>query len=176
MDINLKITPFILYAENAIENQGDYNNPYVRNTEEFMIFGIESHLDLKLFKWFSLFVNYTFLERDFSFLYGSDGRPFVIKSKDNPRHNLHFGIAFEIGKSNNWTKLNISFSGQYYYGLWGKDLYNWRMPDAIIFNLMISYTPKNYFTVYVKLNNLFNTYYELKWGYPMPGFLIFGGI
>jgi outer membrane cobalamin receptor len=130
------------------------------NVEKALIWGLESELKAKMGKYFSSGIGYTWLET----------RNKTIG--DNYNNHLTY---LPIHKANAYLEYKTKFG---FLARIEEEFVDSRfvnkantksreLPPYYLTNLRVEYT-KKYFTWFAGINNLFNTYYEMRENYPMP--------
>ena len=75
-----------------------------------------------------------------------------------------------------WKKLSINVSTQHIHNLYTQ-ITPLKVKDSYtLLNSRIAYSINKYVDVFVKGENLTNEKYYINLGYPMPGFVAFGGL
>jgi iron complex outermembrane receptor protein len=87
-----------------------------------------------------------------------------------PKHQFNFGTTYSPGN------LSINLSIQAVSNLITQVSPVLINENYILLNSRISYKINKYFDLFLKVENLTNEKYYINYGYPMPGFIAFGGI
>jgi iron complex outermembrane receptor protein len=87
-----------------------------------------------------------------------------------PRQKLNVGVTYKI------KPVSLNLTWQYIDKLYTVTGINDKTTSYNLLNARINYTINKYSEVYLKGENLLNTSYEVNFGYPMPGIMVFGGV
>ncbi len=155
--LSLELTVFKAKGENLIKILPEGGQPKNVNTGEFDNSGIEVAANYHLNRDLSFNANYSFISMD---------DPVIA----TPEHKAYISGTY---KFDNFT-FNLSLQGIY-------DLYLTTGDDPIkesytLLNSRIGYKINKSIDIFIKGENLFNKDYQVNYGYPMPGIIIFGGL
>ncbi len=158
-NLQVELTTFISDGDNFIQVVPQPGGPPKRqNTGPFKNKGIEFITKYFLSSKVYLSANYSFIDYEKPLL-AAPGQQFNFMINYSPAH---------------W---NLSSTIQYV-----KDLNNAVAPDTpvtsnyFLWNARASYAVGRHLNIFTRLNNIFDTSYQINNGYPMPGFNVFGGI
>ncbi len=157
--LNFELTGFYIDGKNMIQAVVITAPPPVKiNTGEFENMGIEINADYKVTNNLGFLMNYTYLSTSKELLYAPD-------------HELNI-----LGKYS-WKPLTFMIDFKYVNNLNTFVGENEVMKeDYALLDLKINWRVKNWMNVFVDLNNIFDTTYQIDRGYPLPGFNVIGGI
>ena len=156
---NVELTGFYIDGKNMIQAVVVTAPPPVKiNTGEFENKGLELTVDYEILKNLGLLMNYTYLSTSTDLLYA-------------PEHEWNL-----LGRYS-WKSLSFTVDFKYV-----NDLNTFVSENEIatenyaLFDLKVNWNALNWMNIFVDLNNLFDSSYEIDRGYPLPGFNVIGGI
>jgi iron complex outermembrane receptor protein len=144
-------------GENLIRTIFSPAGPKNENTGSFSNTGVEFSGNLILLENLSAQVNYSYI---------SMKEPLLAA----PEQQLNFSINYK------WENFLVNLSLQHI-----NNLYTQITPVSVkenytLLNTRLSYKINRYIDVFLKAENLIDEKYYINYGYPMPGFVTFGGI
>lgn len=154
--VNLEFTLFKSEGSNMIKTMPNSGKPLNVNTGSFSNKGIEFSAKWRLSSKLSFQGNYSFI----------DMKTPVIAT---PVFQASTSVIYKPGA------FDISISSQNIADLYTQ-ITTPKTEDYMLLNSRIGYRVNKIFSVFVKLENILNEKYYINYGYPMPGFLAFGGI
>jgi outer membrane cobalamin receptor len=155
--IVLELTAYKAKGENLISTVIGPFGPKNQNTGEFSNQGLEFSGKCWLTDNLSLLLNYSFINMD---------NPIVA----TPKHQLFLSSTYRF------NKLSVNISLQHINNLYTQTSPSLIEENYTLLNARISYIINKYADVFVKGENLTSQKYYINLGYPMPGFVTFGGI
>jgi outer membrane cobalamin receptor len=155
--LSLELTIFKSEGDNLIQTVTGTNGTKYQNTGEFSNTGIELAGTYDPTGYWSFNLNYSYINMDEAIT-------------GTPEQQLFAGGTY------NRSKWNLNLSVQYVH-----DIYTTVKPQKIkdtymLINSKISRTLSKFVDVFVKCENLTDKKYAINEGYPMPGFIVFGGL
>lgn len=156
--LNWELTAFYIDGKNMIQTDIIDGKPKNVNTGSFTNKGLELSLGYKISPTLKLTGNYSFLNTDVPILAA-------------PKHKAFLNA--------DWAIKRFIFSPDFQYV---GDLYTSVAKDNLIkenyalLNAKLTYKAARWISLFVNGENLTNTYYEINYGFPMPGIVILGGI
>ena len=126
-------------------------------------------IDLSLvqnFRYFDVCVNYLYLSAK-NLTQGATSENLEYR----PEHRTDINVSKQYDFGFFW-KAQVSYTSNQYAQF--TDNYQWvEIPDFIIYDAQIAYTPKSFLPTpvkfFIKINNIFDKYYESEYGFPQPG-------
>jgi len=157
--LNFELTGFYIDGKNMIQAVVVTAPPPLKiNTGEFENMGIELNTDYKVSNNFGFLMNYTYLSTSKELLYAPD-------------HELNL-----MGKYN-WKSLTFMLDFKYVNNLNTFVSENEATKENYaLLDLKINWHAQNWMNIFVDLNNIFDTNYQIDRGYPLPAFNIIGGV
>lgn len=155
--ISLELTGYKAKGDNLIKLVVGPKGPQYQNTGSFSNLGLEFSGKYWLTDNLSLLLNYSFINMD---------NPIIA----TPKHQLFISGTYRI------DKLSFNISLQHISNLYTQISPSIIEEDYTLLNTRISYVINKYVDVFMKGENLTNRKYYINYGYPMPGFVTFGGI
>jgi outer membrane cobalamin receptor len=168
-----KLTFFRREVDNLIawkdeDGDGTYNP---ENVDKALIWGIESELRAKMGKYFSGGIGYTWLETRNKSV-GANYNNYLTylpihKANAYLEYKTKFGLLARVEEEFVDSRFTTA----------ANDKKTAELPPYFLTNLRVEYTKKYFtqhlwkgagFTWFAGINNLFNTYYEMRDNYPMP--------
>jgi outer membrane cobalamin receptor len=155
--LRVEANVFLAEGENLIVVSPMEQPPIGRNTGSFTNKGVETQIKYLFSNQLEWIVNYCFVDVSENVLFA-------------PRHHFNTNASLNIGQ------FTVLPSFQYISGL------NIAMDPDIptasysLLNLRLGYSITPKIQAYINGNNLFDTQYQVEWGYPMPGINIISGI
>lgn len=153
--LSLELTGFKSAGSNMIV-QGTGGIKY-ENTGNFDNTGIEFSGTFKPVKYLSFTANYSYTSLDEDII-------------ATPEQQLFVGGTYK------WDKLSVNLSVQHIFNLYTQISPSKEKNTYSLVNARIAYTLNKYADVFIKGENLADEKYYINYGYPMPGFIAFGGI
>ncbi len=148
--ISLETAFFIAEGDNIIVQQGVAPNAKLRNAGSFTHKGIELLSKIIASKNMNFTVSYTYLDPD-------------NQTKSNPRHKFFAEANYNI------SNVDVHFGVKQISKLYGDDYSRFELPDYTLIDSRVTYSPFNFFKVFVSADNLLNQSYETMYRYTMPG-------
>jgi iron complex outermembrane receptor protein len=155
--ISLELTLFKSKGNNMIKAITNEGVTKYQNTGSFSNLGLEFAGVYTPFANLSFRANYTFIHMD---------QPIIA----TPEHMVNLSGSYA------WKNLAFTLSAQSVQNLYLTVSPVEEMESYTLLNTKIAFKINKYVDVFVKGENLTNTKYTINAGYPMPGFLIFGGV
>ncbi len=156
---NVELTGFYIDGKNMIQAVVVTAPPPVKiNTGEFQNKGIEVTGDYKITEHLGMLMNYTYLFTSKDLLYAPD-------------HVLNIQGRYS------WKPLTFMADFKYVNGLntfVGENEVT--TENYALLDLKVIWHTMKWMNVFVDLNNVFDTTYQIDRGYPLPGFNVIGGI
>lgn len=154
--LSLELTLFKSEGDNLIQTVTGSNGTKYENTGEFSNTGIEFSGTYNPTNFLTFNANYSYVSMD---------EPVVA----TPEQQLVVSSTYK------WKKLSINLSAQHI-----SDLYAQVNPQEVkesytLVNSRITFAISKLADVFVKFENLTDEKYAINYGYPMPGFVAFGG-
>ncbi len=154
--LSLELTLFKSDGDNLIQTVMGSNGVQYENTGEFSNTGIEFSGTYHPFNFLTFNANYSYISMD---------EPVVA----TPEQQLVVSGTWK------WNKLSVNLSAQHI-----SDLYTVVNPQPVkesytLINSRIAFAISKLADVFVKFENLTDKKYAINYGYPMPGFVAFGG-
>lgn len=153
--LSLELTGFKSVGSNMIV--AGSNGIKYQNTGSFSNTGIEFSGTYKPFDRFTLNANYSFISMDEAIV-------------ATPEQQLFFNVTYK------WEKLSLNLSVQHIQNLYTQIIPGKIKDSYTLLNTRIAYTINKYVAVFLKIENLTDVKYYINYGYPMPGFIAFGGL
>jgi iron complex outermembrane receptor protein len=155
--LSLELTGFKANGDNLIITVMDSLSPKNENSGKFSNTGIEFAANFKPIDNLIFIANYSYISLDV---------PIIA----TPEQQIFISGTYK------WNKLAVNLSVQHIH-----DLYTQTTPEEIkesftLLNSKISFTFNKFVDVFVKGENLTDNKYTINYGYPMPGFIVFGGV
>jgi len=147
---NLTLT----YFHNKVDNLIEYDNGlgYQNVSGTSIIKGIEAGYKDDFFDILAVNINYTYLDAK-----NADGE-FLLS---RPKHQIDGNLIYYVNED-----LNIGLNGQYIGERYDKnDRQGAQTGKYALYNAVINYTINNNFTVYAKIDNIGDKYYQVRDGY-----------
>jgi len=153
--LNCELTAFYINGKNMIQMDIIDGRPKNVNTGSFINKGFELSVEYKMSPNLKLNGNYSFLDTDTPLLAA-------------PKHKAFLNVDWEI------KRFIFSPDFQYVGGLYTSIEKNKKGNYALL-NARLTYKAAKMVSLFVSGENLTNTNYEINYGFPMPGIVIFGG-
>jgi iron complex outermembrane receptor protein len=153
---HFELTFFYAKGNNAITTSMIDGKPLNVNTDKFINKGLDLSLSYQVLPNLKLNGNYSFLDSD-------------VKLTASPKHK-----AF-VSASWNLNKFTLSPNFQYVGGLYLANNAETTENYALV-NCKVSYKVASWINLFVNGENLTDTSYETYAGFPMPGFVVMGGV
>jgi len=155
--LSVEITAFKANGDNLIKIIIMGNQPKYVNTGEFSNLGLEFAINYIPSENLKFHSNYSYISMEDPVI-ATPEQQFFLDGTYN-RNNLSFNISLQ-------SIINLYIqTGQNSV----KESYN-------LLNMRTDYKINKHFDIFVKCKNLLNTNYQINYGYPMPGIIVFGGI
>ncbi len=149
--LNFELTAYLAKGKNMVvagQNTGEFTN-------KGFDFGINYHIIPSL----RINANYSFLDSD-------------SKITAAPKHKAYLGMDWKIN-----NKFTVSPNFQYVNDLYVRIAENNDVLETYaLLNCKVSYKPVDMLTLFINGENLTDSSYQNLYGYPMPGFVVLGGI
>jgi iron complex outermembrane receptor protein len=157
--LNLELTGFYIDGKNMIQAVVITAPPAVKiNTGEFRNKGIEITADYKINENLGMLMNYTFLSTSKELLYA-------------PEHEMNLQGRY------NWKSLTFMADFKFVNGLNTSVAENEiTTENYALLDFKITWLALKWMNLFVDLNNVFDTDYQIDLGYPLPGFNMIGGL
>lgn len=157
--LRCEITGYIAKGKDLIQTvpHPELGHALNENTGKFTNKGIEVTADYQILKNLGVNSTYSYLHTDLKKLTGA------------PKNQFFFGV--------NWMplkQLRFDFQLRHTGGLYVAE--NMTGEKYTLFNGKISYYPQKDIEIFALLDNMLNEKYTINYGYPMPGFMAFGGL
>jgi len=156
-EISLELNVYKSEGDNLIKTVFGPTGPRNQNTGSFSNLGIEFSGNYALLENLNFQLNYSYLSMD---------EPIIA----TPEQQLNLSSTFK------WEKLSVNFSLQHINNLYTQVTPIKEKENYTLINTRISYIINKYIDIFVKAENLTDQKYYINYGYPMPGFVTFGGI
>jgi iron complex outermembrane receptor protein len=153
---NFEITGFIADASNIIQTEGQYPNVTRVNSGSFTNKGIEFSSRYNITKNLSLLANYNYLFLE---------EPLLAA----PRQQANLSVYYR------YRIFDLYCSAQHIDKLYTSVDENTTQSYTLV-NVKLSAQILKYMQVYIMGNNLLNQDYEINYGYPMSGAIVFAGL
>jgi len=144
-------------GENLIRTVFGPGGPRNENTGSFSNTGIEFSGNLIFLENLTAQLNYSYI---------SMKEPLLAA----PEQQLNFSTTYR------WDNLSINFSLQHINNLYTQITPARVKENYTLLNTRLSYKVNKYLDFFLKAENLTDEKYYINYGYPMPGFVTFGGI
>jgi iron complex outermembrane receptor protein len=157
--LNVELTGFYINGKNMIQAVVITAPPPVKiNTGEFRNKGIEVTADYRISENLGMLMNYTFLSTSKELLYA-------------PEHEMNFQGRY------NWRSFTFMADFKFVNGLNTSVTENEvTTENYALLDFKINWLALNWMNLFVDLNNVFDTDYQIDLGYPLPGFNMIGGL
>ncbi|MBS0001092.1 MAG: TonB-dependent receptor [Cyclobacteriaceae bacterium] len=156
---DVELTGFYIDGKNMIQAVVVTAPPPMKiNTGEFQNKGIELSTDYKISESLGLLMNYTYLSTSKELLYAPD-------------HELNLQGMYR------WKPLTFMADFKYVNGLntfIGEN--ETTSENYVLLDLKINWQTMSWLNLFVDLNNIFDTSYQIDRGYPLPGFNVIAGL
>jgi outer membrane cobalamin receptor len=156
---NVELTGFYIDGKNMIQAVVVTAPPPMKiNTGEFQNKGIELTTDYRVSESLGLLMNYTYLSTSRDFLYAPD-------------HEVNLQGIYR------WKPLTFVADFKYVKGLntfVGEN--DVTTENYALLDLKVNWKAMNWVNIFVDVNNIFNTDYQIDRGYPLPGFNVLAGL
>lgn len=157
--LRFELTGYIAKGKDLIQvvPHPELGHPLNENTGKFTNKGIEVTADYQILSNLGINSSYSYLHTSLDDLTGA------------PKNQFFFGV--------NWLaikQLRVDFQLRHVGGLYVSKQQTGE--DYTLLNGKISYYPRKGIEVFVLLDNIFDQSYTINYGYPMPGFMAFGGL
>jgi len=166
------VNPFYMDVNNIIQSESNDNPPprfINKNSDHFVIRGIEVGFEAMPLRNINMSMNYTFTDIED----GPAANPHVNR-QGKPEHVIDAVARFTAGK------LALSADAEYIAGLYDSDLLAGgsikRVDDFVVVGFKGSYQIRRNLNCFVGIENLFDIEYEQIPGYPMPGARVYTGL
>jgi outer membrane cobalamin receptor len=153
--LSLELTGFISDGSNMIVSGS--NGIKYENTGSFSNKGIEFSGTYKPIDNLMLNANYSFISMDKAIV-------------ATPEQQLFVSGTYK------WNKLSFNLSIQHIQNLYTQITPSKVKDSYTLLNIRVAYTINKYADVFLKGENLMDEKYYINYGYPMPGFIAFGGL
>jgi outer membrane cobalamin receptor len=153
--LSLELTGFKSDGSNMIVSGS--NGIKYENTGSFSNTGIEFSGTYKPIDNFMINANYSFISMDKAIV-------------ATPEQQLFVSGTYK------WNKLSFNLSVQHIQNLYTQITPSKVKDSYTLLNTRIAYTINKYTDVFLKGENLMDEKYYINYGYPMPGFIAFGGL
>jgi iron complex outermembrane receptor protein len=87
-----------------------------------------------------------------------------------PEQQLNFSSTYK------WENFSINLALQHINNLYTQTTPAKQKESYTLINARLAYTINEYVDIFIKAENLADEKYYINFGYPMPGFVTFGGI
>ncbi|MEG1585323.1 MAG: TonB-dependent receptor [Bacteroidales bacterium] len=157
--LRLEATGYIAKGKNLIQvvAHPELGHPLNENTGDFTNKGIEVTADYQILPELGINSSYSYMHTTLENLTGA------------PKNQFFFGINWQAVK-----QLRFDIQLRHIGGLYvAKDLTG---EDYTLLNGKITYAPRTGIELFVLLDNILDQQYTINYGYPMPGFMAFGGV
>jgi outer membrane cobalamin receptor len=155
--LSLELTAFRAKGDNLIQTVMGTNGSRNENTGRFSNTGVEFAGAYRINDFLNFSTNYSYISME---------EPILA----TPEQQLYISGTYK------WNKLSINISVQHIHNLYTQ-ITPVKVTDSYtLLNSRISYTINKFVDVFVKGENLSNEKYYINFGYPMPGFIAFGGL
>jgi len=156
--LNAELSAYRLTGDNLIEQQGTFPNFEYVNSGTSTHYGIETTIRFVPVQGLHIGGNYSWFTSD---------NPVV----GQPEQNIRLSLTYH------WKYLSLRYQIQYIEGM--NDLVNGVYQDLhsyTVSDLGVDVVFWDNAQLFVNADNLFDTEYQSKYGYPMPGLTIEGGV
>lgn len=157
--LRMELTGYLAKGKNLVQvvPHPELGHGLNENTGKFTNKGIEVSADYQILENLGLNSSYSYLHTSLENLTGAPKNQFFFGTNWQPLKQLRFDLQLKhIG------------------GLYVSD--NLKGEDYTLLNGKISYFPRSGMEVFVLLDNILDQNYTINYGYPMPGFMAFGGV
>lgn len=155
--LSLELTGYKEKGDNLIKTVVGPLGPQNMNTGSFSNTGIEFSGTWRFSENLNLQMNYSFI---------SMNNPIIA----TPKHKLFVSSTYR------WNSLSVNLSLQHINKLYTQitpvETYN----SYTLLDARLAYIINKYVDMFIKAENLTNQKYYINYGYPMPGFVTFGGV
>jgi outer membrane cobalamin receptor len=155
--LSLELTLFNATGSNMIYLVAGSEGSHYENTGKFSNTGIEFAGAWRIHKTFHINANYSYISTDKEAL-------------ATPQQQMNASATYK------WKNLTFHLSTQHIHKLYTQISPVLVSDSYTLLNSRIAYSFRNYAQVFIKGENLTQTKYSINFGYPMPGFIFFGGI
>ena len=156
--LNWELTAFYIDGKNMIQTDMIDGRPKNVNTGSFINKGFELSVGYRMLPTLELTGNYSFLDTNTPILAA-------------PRHKAFLNIDWEIKRF--VFSPDFQYVGDLYTSI---DKNNLKKENYALLNAKLAYKAGKRISLFVNGENLTNTNYEINYGFPMQGIVIFGGI
>ena len=153
LDITLGNDTFTLtYFNNKVNNLIQYGTGYENVTGTSTLKGVEAGYKDNFFDVLALNLNYTYLDAK-----NANGE-FLLS---RPKHQIDGNVVYYVSEN-----INIGLNGQYIGERYDKnDRQGAQTGKYAVYNTVVNYTINDNFTVYGKIDNIGDKYYQVRDGY-----------
>jgi outer membrane cobalamin receptor len=155
--ISLELNVYSSEGDNLIRTVLGPGGPRNQNTGSFSNLGVEFSGVSTLLDNLTFQLNYSYISMD---------EPIIA----TPEQHLNLSGTYR------WDNLSVNISLQYINNLYTQITPAKEKESYALVNSRISYIINEYIDIFIKAENLTNQKYYINYGYPMPGFVTFGGI
>ena len=153
--LSAEVAVFYSEGSNLIQTVGVFPDVQNINTGSFENHGVEFSVDYYPVQGLQLNTNYSYLET---------GSPILAA----PKHKYYAGGRYDLGD------FTFDLSGQY-IGQLLTDIDSGAESSYFLLKASVAYRITDWLQVYVNGDNLLDQQYEINYGYPMPGVMVFAG-
>jgi outer membrane cobalamin receptor len=155
--LSLELTGYKEKGDNLIKTVVGPLGPQNVNTGAFSNLGVEFSGSWRILEDLNLQMNYSFISMD---------NPIIA----TPKHKLFISGTCRL------NKLSVNLSVQHINKLYTQITPFEAYSSYTLLNARLAYVINKFVDVFVKAENLTNQKYYINYGYPMPGFVTFGGV
>jgi outer membrane cobalamin receptor len=155
--ISIELTGFKSDGDNLIQTIMSTSGPRNENTGKFSNKGIEFEGTYKPTVFLTFNTNYSYISME---------EPVIAAPEQH----------FNISGTYKWKKFSVNISMQHIHNLYTQITPQKVKESYTLLNSRITYTINKFIDVFAKSENLTGKKYYINYGYPMPGFVAFGGL
>ena len=155
--LNVELTGYFIKGSNMIQTQMEDGKPKNMNTGDFIHRGIEFAADYKIIPQFNISTIYSYLHMNEPLVAAPEHQAYIMLKGDIHKFSYMFGTQYIGGL---YLNTNQPYNKEYYF----------------LLNAKLSYKPIKYLLIFLKGENLTDHTYSINNGFPMPGFIMYGGI
>lgn len=155
--LQFELTVFRAKGSNLIKTLVNAGKPLNVNTGSFTNTGLEFSAKWQVAQRLSFTGNYSYIHMD---------TPIIATPEVQATSTLFYKVGL----------FDVSLTAQNIFNLYTQTAPSEIIEDYTLINSRIACNLSRTFSMFVKIENMFDTKYYINYGYPMPGFLAFGGI